>query len=321
MPKEPANKDRFLVEALRAISQERDIEFSSFSHDWIIRLHRDGSTHYVYGYNFDFNPAAAASIANDKSALSDILKQHGVPHVEHVLFIAPKLSKYLGSTGNWNRAMEFVERLGYPVVCKTNQGTSGNSVFKIKNQTELEAAFQRLHEVARGLALSPFYSIDAEYRVILLRGSALLCYKKERSCVTGDGRSTFFELLQSNCATEPEVLEAALEEPCFPLDEVPSEDQEITITWKHNLSKGATPQFSLYPEIQQSIVTLAQAACSATGMQFASVDVIQTGKDLKIIEVNAGVCLEHISQFSDEGRQRAMDVYTQAVDAMFALEN
>ena len=317
---EPANKDRFLVQALRTIAAERGIEFSSFSHGWILRLHKDGVSHYIYGYNFDFNPTAAASIANDKSALADVLQHHKVPHVEHTLFLAPKLSKYLGTTGNWSRAMQFVARNSYPIVCKTNQGTSGNAVFKIKNQTELEAAFQNIHTSARGLALSPFYSIDAEYRIILLQSSALLCYQKERPLVTGDGHSTFFELVQANCSHDPELFEAAMEEPGFPPEEIPGKGQQIPLVWKHNINKGAIPRFALDPETRRDIINLAQAACAATGMQFAAVDVIRTGGELKIIELNAGISLEHISQFSDEGRRLAFEVYNRVVEAMFGLE-
>ncbi len=320
MYKEPSNKDRFLVEALRSIAAERGIEFSSFSHDWIMRLRHNGITHFVYGYNFDFNPAAAASIANDKSALANVLEQHKIPHVEHTLFLAPNLSKYLGSGGNWSRAIGYAESIGYPIVCKTNQGTRGNSVFKIHNQTELEAAFQKIHTSARGLSLSPFYSIEAEYRTIVLKDNVLLCYQKERPHVTGDGHSTFFELVQSNALHEPEMMEAALEAPCFPLNEIPSKGQEIPLVWKHNLSKGAMPRFELNTKTKKRVVTLAQTACLAAGMQFAAVDVIETNGDFKIIEVNAGISLEHVSQISDEGRTLAYNVYAHAVDVMFDLE-
>ena len=55
-------------------------------------------------------------------------------------------------------------------------------------------------------------------------------------------------------------------------------------------------------------------------MQFAAVDVIQVDGELKIIEVNAGICMEHISQFSDEGRRQALKVYSHAVECIFGLE-
>ncbi len=318
MYKETANKDRFIVKALSQIAADRGIEFSSLSHDWILQLRYKGLTHSIYGFYFDLNPAAAATIANDKSALASILDQRKIPHVEHVLFLAPRLSNYLGSDGNWSRAIQYAESVGYPLVCKTNQGTRGDSVFKIENQTELEAAFQHIHTSARGLALSPFYSIDAEYRIILLRNDVLLCYHKEQLYVTGNGHSTFFELIQS---FSREMIEAALEEPCFQLEEVPAKGLKVPLVWKHNLSKGAIPQFNINKKTRQKIVKLARETCSAIGMQFAAVDVIETKGELRVIEVNSGICLEHLSQFSDEGRTLAFNVYASAVDSIFNLQD
>ena len=320
MQKEFTNKTRFLVEALRFIATENEIEFSSFSHDWIIRLHRKGVTRYVYGYNFDLNPATSALIANDKSALSDVLAQHCIPHVEHRLFLAPELTEYIGPGGNWARAIEYTEKTGYPIVCKTNQGTGGNNVFKVNNQTELEATFQKVHALTQGLTLSPYHSVEAEYRVVLLNGLELLCYEKQRPYVTGNGNLTFFELLQANNAYEPELLEAALSSPAFPLNEIPEEGKRIPVIWQHNLGKGATPLFSLKPEIHKSILALARKACVATGMQFASVDVIQIGNEMKIMEVNSGIMLENLSRFSSEGRKLALNVYAHAIAVMFGLE-
>lgn len=320
MTKDLANTDRFLVEALRSIATEHKIEFSSFSHDWIIQLQRNGITHYVYGYNFDLNPAAAALIANDKSALSAVLAKCAIPHVEHTLFLTPKLSEYIGPGGNWLRAIQYTKKASYPIVCKTNQGTGGNTVFKVNNQTELEAAFQKIHTSARGLTLSPYYRIEAEYRIVLLKGSELLCYEKQRPCVIGNGSSTFFELLQAHGSHDPEMLEAALTEPNFPLNKIPDQGNKIPVIWKHNLGKGATPLLSLNPEVRKDILKLARAACAATGMQFASVDVIQTSEGMKIMEVNAGIMLENLSRFSSEGRKLALSVYAQAVAVMFDLK-
>lgn len=321
MQKDPANKDRFLVKALRSIAAENKIEFSSFSHDWIIQLRHDNITRRVYGYNFDLNPASSALIANDKSALSAILAQHGIPHVEHTLFLAPTLSEYIGPGGNWLRAVRHIEKSGYPIVCKTNQGTGGNTVFKVNNQTELEAAFQEIHTSAIGITISPYYSVEAEYRVVLLNTEELLCYEKKRPFIVGDGHSTFFELLKKSDSITPETLEDALSDPVFTLNQIPDRDEEIPVIWKHNLGKGATPSFSLDPKLRQNILKLARAAGAATGLQFTSVDIILIGGEMKVLEVNAGIMLENLSRFSDEGYRLARRVYAQAVAAMFGLKN
>lgn len=320
MQKDPVNKNRFLVEALRSIADKYKIEFTSFSHDWIIRLHRENNTHYVYGYNFDLNPGASILIATDKSALSAILKQSTIPHVEHTLFLTPKLAEYIGPCGNWLRAIQYAGKIGYPIVCKTNQGTGGNNVLKINTQSELEAAFQQVHSTARGLTLSPYYAIEAEYRIILLNGTELLCYEKQRPYVVGDGSSTFFELLRKNESCSPETLRTALNTPVFPLHQIPDSGSKIPIIWKHNLGKGAVPVFSINLEIQKSLLELAQKVYVATGLQFASVDIIQTAHGMKVMEVNTGIMLENLSRFSSENYRLAFTVYEHAVAAMFGLK-
>ena len=317
MNNEPTNKDRFLINAIRSLSTERGIDFEVFSHDWIVRLKRDDIVRYIYGYNFDLNPAAASFIATDKSALSDSLSQSDVPHVEHEFFLTPLLSAYLGPNGNWGRAIQAAERFGYPLVCKGNQGTGGNRVFRVHDQKELEEAFQRVHSSERGLAMSPFYEIDAEYRAIVLDGELLLCYGKEQPTVTGDGASTYSDLLMANYSTQPEVLTRALAEPTMSLDGVLTHGQELSLIWKHNLGKGATPNFVVEPELTNDLLKLARAACESTGMRFASVDIISSNGSLKVLELNSGIMMEHISNHSDFGREIAFKVYRAALAAMF----
>lgn len=321
MKKEPMNKNRFLIEALRQIAASREIEISFFSHDWIVQLNWNGISRFVYGYNFDLNSSAAALIANDKCALSDVLAQHKIPHVEHKLFLAPEVSDYVGSSGNWFDAMQYVEQTGYPVVCKDNQGTGGNRVLRVKNQKELESAFQEIHTCGRGLALSPYYWIEAEYRMILLDGLELLCYEKQQPYILGDGHSTYCELIRDKFSRAPEIFKAALSEPVFPLHKIPDKDSKIPLVWKHNLCGGAVPSFRLDPVVRKGIFELSRDACLAAGMRFACVDVIEANGEMKVLEINAGVMMETVSRFSEEGRELALGVYTRAVDAMFGREN
>lgn len=316
-----ANRNRFLIEALRRIAAEREIEMSSFSHDWIVQLCRNRVRRFVYGYNFDLNPSAASLVANDKCALSDILTLHKIPHVEHELFLAPELSGYISSDGNWYRAMQFVERVGYPLVCKDNQGTGGNMVFRVENQRELEGAFQQIHTLGRGLALSPYYPIDAEYRIILLDGSELFSYEKQQPYVLGDGQSTYYQLIQSKFSHDSELCRVALTDPVFPLHKTPDKDSKISLIWKHNLGKGAVPLFNLEPTVCQSIFELSRKALVSTGLRFACVDVVKTNGEMRVLEVNAGVMLESVSRYSEEGYKLALNVYARAVDAMFDQEN
>ena len=89
--------------------------------------------------------------------------------------------------------------------------------------------------------------------------------------------------------------------------------------WRFNLAAGATAEPIPDPEFEQQIVRLAQRAAKTLNLRFTSVDVIQTrDKALKIIEVNAGVMIDHyIDQHPDE-RDKVKDIYRRAVRKMFA---
>ena len=62
------------------------------------------------------------------------------------------------------------------------------------------------------------YSITQEVKLLLNR-AGLLCYEKQLSYVIGNGKSTFFELLQENISHNPKLFEAALTSLAFPLTE------------------------------------------------------------------------------------------------------
>jgi glutathione synthase/RimK-type ligase-like ATP-grasp enzyme len=80
-------------------------------------------------------------------------------------------------------------------VVKPNEGTGGVDVFRVSTNAELEAAVTAVFSHHSALAISPYYEIEKEYRVILLNGTALLVYSKDIPMLTGDGQSTVWQLI------------------------------------------------------------------------------------------------------------------------------
>ena len=311
--------NRIFVKAIKELSTSRNISFTGFSQDWIIRLKRGSVVRYVYGYNFDLNSSSAWMIANDKAGLSNLLALARLPHVEHRFFPHPRLSGYVPASGNWAAVLQFAEASNYNLVCKTNQGTGGSEVYRIQNQRELEAAFQQLFEVHRGLSLSPLYAIDQEFRLIMLQGKVLLAFEKVIPTVTGDGLTSFQTLMvQSFDAGKisAKVLSAALEEPSANPDFIPAQGLVIPILWKHNLGRGANLRIlneGELPTLQQ----LANDAMLASGLSLAAVDLISTKGQLRILEINCGIMLENFAAQKAGGYPRAKEVYSKILNAMF----
>lgn len=160
--------DRLLPQFVREAAERRGIACVGMSDDWVLRLEQGLKRHWVLGYQFDVNTAAASSIAQDKVATHLALKQAGVPSVEHVL-----LRSLLGEQFP---VKELSKRFPGQFVIKPLEGTGGRDVLLVQNAQEAESVIAGSKELA--WAASPFLDIRAEYRVILLDGSPLVMYEK-----------------------------------------------------------------------------------------------------------------------------------------------
>src|SRR5262245_22295322 len=183
----PSNQERYLVRLMREIASEQSLKITTFSQDWVIRLEKGPVIRYIHGYNFELNSATTQLLANDKSAVSDLMQFKHIPHVEHKLFLHPRLAGYVSSEGSWDELLASARHQQFNLVCKPNNGTGGEGVFRVRSQVELQKIVQQLFESYRAICLSPFYNIDEEYRLIFLAGSCDLVYAKKRAAISGDG--------------------------------------------------------------------------------------------------------------------------------------
>ncbi len=315
--------NRFIVEALQELCSARHISFESWSQGWILRLSREERVSHVYGYNFELNSASASLIANDKAALSALLDRAALPHVEHQLFLNPELSGFTTEQGNWPAVLEYAQTQDFNLICKTNQGSGGNGVFRVQNQRELECSYQRLFESHRSISLSPFYPIKNEYRFIVLEDRVLLAYEKVIASVSGDGKRTFEQLVLDECAAgniSTQLLIESLED--LPVDRtyIPPRDEQVRIRWKHNLGNGATAKI-LPPHAIRQAKDLALLGIQACGLKLAAVDVIYSQDEYKILEINCGIMLENLARNTTTGYQRAKQVYGAILDTLFSSKD
>jgi glutathione synthase/RimK-type ligase-like ATP-grasp enzyme len=264
--------ERLITAALRRSADRRGLSFETFGFGWVARLSDRDRARHVFGYDFDLNPAAAAKIAGDKAATWALLSDAGVPAIEHRLFlradVAPK-----GIAGNDPADMaDFAAAHRWDVVCKTNAGTGGDHVFRVRIPDELEDAVGAVFSHHHAVALAPFVTADAEHRVIVLDGEPMLVYEK-----------------------------------------VPAPAE-----WRHNLGLGGRAVDVDDGEVRAPLIPLALAAMDTLGLRFASVDLMTHRGEVSVLEVNAGVMMEHYGRSSEERRRRVEEVYDRAVAAMFA---
>jgi len=321
------NSARVMVAVIREVCAARGIELTGFSNDWFFHLRHGARTTYVFGYDFGLNSATAKIICKDKSATSDLLAFHGLPHVEHRIFHGPQLTGYVPLAGNWHPMLEYFERCGRDVVCKPNEGSGGRGVLRARTPAELEAAVVHIFERNRSLCLSPFETIlGGEIRVTVLRGEVQFAYRKDRPALVGDGRSTVRELvlqrLQSsvNFAADVTGLAQAVKTEAD-YARVPADGEEVLLNWRHNLAQGSVAMIldTHDPEARE-VCALAQRAVQALEVQVASVDIVHTPAGPKILEVNSGIMMESLARHHPDGRALACRFYDRILCASLGID-
>ncbi len=174
------NKERFFIQALQELSNDMHLEMKVTFGGWIISLtNKDGLTKRILGYTFPINDAATSGIFKDKAALSALLAEEHIPHVHHELLLSPEHTWFLGKDGNKSTLDNFTNKHPFPLVLKPNAGTSGDDIYLVHKQWELEHTLLQLFHTTRAVAICPFEQIDFEYRVIVLRGQVLLVFGKQ----------------------------------------------------------------------------------------------------------------------------------------------
>jgi glutathione synthase/RimK-type ligase-like ATP-grasp enzyme len=311
------NSQRPLVTIIKEICSESGIDLESFSYDWIFRLSKNEKVAHIFGYQFGNNSATSQLICADKCATSDILLFNGVPTVKHDFFMSPININYVGVSGNWERILELLKNYG-KVVCKTNEGSGGSSVYLVSNQFELERAVHKIFSHSRTMAVSPFYEVENEFRVVILDDKIMLIYSKNIPFVAGDGISTLRQLLISYAQTHadfpPDFNES--DDDSHVLENVLEKEKKYYLNWKHNLGQGAYPEIIQDESLVTRLSELALKSASAVNIQFASVDIIKTKDEFLVLEINSGVMMDYFSQISVSNYQIAKNIYRKAIEKM-----
>lgn len=306
---------RQLVKIVKEICLESAIDYKSFSYDWILQLSANGRKMFIYGYKFPNNNASIEQICNDKSALSDILDVHKVPHVRHYYFMSPNNEQYVGKNGDWDRMKELL-REHKRIVCKTNSGTGGRNVYKVDSQKKLEIAVHNIFSKAKSLCIAPYRTIEAEYRVIIVNSNVGVIYEKVRPSIIGNGIDTIACLIRHDNVLLNVDIDSDID-----LNSVPDLGEKVYVSWKHNLGQGAKPVIVTDSLLKEKIAALALTCALAINIDFASVDIIKSEQGLEILEVNSGVMMETLAQSSPENYFIAKGIYKKAIFSFLKMDD
>ena len=243
----------------------------------------------------DRTSAIAESISSDKDLTKQLLSQCGVPIPEGQIVHSPE------------EAWEVAQSMGLPVVIKPSDGNHGRGVaLDLNSAQEIKAAF-RVAEVEGSDVIVERFIKGEEHRVLVVGNKVVAVAKGETATITGDGKSTVEELIESQINSDPRRGE----EEGFPLDtirlsehqhavlelqrqgleptSIPAKDRVAIVQRNGNMSYDVTEL--IHPDIEQ----IATLAARVVGLDIAGIDLVveDISKPLApqggaIVEVNAG---------------------------------
>ncbi len=300
---------------LNEICEEQNIEQKILSYGWIRELKKENKKHYVIRYQFDINNAASYKIANDKYATYEILKSNNVPIVEHKMIFNPATRSLYYKSEFLTQVKELLLK-NKKIVIKANSSCEGKDVYYCTNENEIEEVTQKLFEKKDTLSACPYLDIEFEYRAVYLDGEVLYIYKKRKPYVIGNGKSTIKELVEEKKLQNN--IEIDISEN-IDLEYIPKDKEEITVSWKHNLSNGAEPiAIDSNDELTIKIKKIAVDAASALNITFANIDIaITNNKEIYVMEVNGNVCMNKFAKEFPNGYDIAKQIYSKAINKMF----
>jgi glutathione synthase/RimK-type ligase-like ATP-grasp enzyme len=173
--------NRIFVDAITKYCASRGIACEVKSQGWLIVMQRGDKRRFALGYDLGLNSAISHRIASDKAATSEILAMSDIPHIAHTQFSNPVLKDYAPTTGLREAMRDLLRQHPQGIVMKPNEGTSGQLVFKVTNEAELDEAEREIFASHLSLAVSPFVEIAEEVRVVLIDDTPLAVYAKQRT--------------------------------------------------------------------------------------------------------------------------------------------
>lgn len=293
------NSQRIFVDAVKQYCVKNGIAIEIRSQGWLLIMQRGPERHFALGYDLGLNSSVTHRVANDKAATAEVLEICGIPCVPHTLFLSPKLSEYVPSMGSWEAMLRLLEKNPEGIVVKPNEGTGGNSVFRVLTKPKLEIAVDAIFSSNKSLSISPYLEIEHEVRVVLIDYLPVVVYSKNRPSIVGDGKRSLLELALAATPVEqrstvlPGIVDD-LDEAA--LDAVLPAGQRRALNWRHNLGSGAQPILLEQGATREACVQIAVRAAKSIEMRFGSIDVVQVNGVWQVLEVNSGVMMEALSK-------------------------
>lgn len=296
---------------IEEICKELNIKYTYLSNKWIMKLEINNKTRFISGYKFDLNNHGIGLVMDDKYAFYDALKSIDIPVCTHsILYREDNSNDYAQNCHTKEDIIYYFNKYNKDVVIKPNIGSLGDSVYHVTNIEDLLEKTSKLLINNFSISICPFYKIKNEYRLIILDNKVKLIFRKERSKIIGDGKSSIKDLL------------IKLNKYYFENIDLPNtilkKNEEYIYDWRFNLSKGSIATINIDDKLKDRLSRISLDVTNKLNIKFASVDIIELdNNELLVLEANSGVSIDKVINFIPNGYNIAKDIYKEAIIKMF----
>ena len=274
-------------------ADDRDIPYIRLFEGNLVQFGYGSAQRRIWTAETDRTSAIAEGISRDKDLTKELLSTCGVPVPEGRL------------VDSEDDAWEAAEDIGLPVVVKPYDGNHGRGVFtNLTTREEVVSAYRVAVDEGSGVIVERFV-LGNEHRLLVVGDRMVAAAAGEPAWVTGDGKSTITELIDSQINTDPrrgrtenhplnpvrldsaarlEIARQGLTE-----DGVPAEGQRVLVQRSGNVA------FDVTDRVHPSVAATVTLAARIVGLDIAGVDLVaeDISRPLEeqrgaIVEVNAG---------------------------------
>lgn len=262
----------------------------------LVQLGYGAAMRRIWTAETDSTSAIAETISRDKDLTKELISSVGVPVPEG------------REVDNADDACEAADDIGYPVVVKPTDGNHGRGVFiDLKSADDVRTAYAIAVEEGSGVLVER--SIQGiEHRLLVIGGKLVAANRSDLITVTGDGKSTVQELIDTQVNIDPRrgttelhplsiiridtAAQMELDRQKLTADSVPETGREVLI------QRNANHAFDCTDEVHPETAAIASLAARVVGLDIAGIDLVcqDVSKPLAaqggaIVEVNAGPSL------------------------------
>ena len=290
--------DRYLGPSTACIvtaATDRGIPHIRLNDGNLVQLGYGARQRRIWTAESEFTSAIAEGIASDKDLTKSLLKSCGVPIPDGQVVNSPE------------EAWEAAEDIGLPVVVKPSDGNHGRGVtLDLRKKEDIEAAYHVAYPEGSDVMVERFILGD-EHRLLVVGGKLVAAARGEVVSITGNGRSTVKELIDTQLNSDPrrgyeeeyplEIIDLAtdtkvqleLKRQDLGADSVPVAGRQIVVQRNGNMTVDCTDD--VHPEVAY----IAALAAKVVGLDIAGIDMV--AQDISrplhaqggaIVEVNAG---------------------------------